>query len=83
MLVFGQPARRQRSAELRLSSADDVGEQEPLIVAAGLSKRGRQALPREHPGKRLVGDRLGVNEYAVTVEDHELLHHAEHFTTQR
>jgi hypothetical protein len=49
-------------------------EQEPLIVAAGLGKRGRQAFPREHPGEHFVGDRLGVDGDAVTVEDYKLVH---------
>jgi hypothetical protein len=74
VFVFGEPAWRQRSTELGLCSAADVGEQESLVVAAGLCERGRQALPSEHPCEHFVGDHLGVNQYTVAVEDHEILH---------
>jgi hypothetical protein len=73
-LVSLKPIVGQLAPELRLGAAADVGEQEPLIVAASLGERGRQALAREYPGEHFVGDRLGVNEHAVAVEDHKLVH---------
>lgn len=74
VLVVDKPLERQRPAKLHLDLFADVGEQEPLIVAAGLAERRRQALAREHSGEHVVGDRLGVDEHPVAVEDHQLVH---------
>jgi hypothetical protein len=58
--------------ELGLHAQRDVREQQSLVVAASVRHGHRQPLDGEHPRKHPIGDRLGVDEHAVAVEDHQL-----------
>ncbi len=40
-LVLGQPVLGESTAQLLLRPSDDIGEQEPLVIPAGLGQRGR------------------------------------------
>lgn len=63
---------RERAAELVLRPVTNLGQQQALVAATGLSKRGGQTLRGQQPGEHAVGDHLAVDQNAVAVEYDQL-----------